>query len=351
MLPEKWFIRVTKDNYSEIDKWKRNTKWTDSARTYEAVCSDGDGVSIETAIYFKFKEICFEDFKKYVMEKEIIRYKLIKPEYEKAALNIAIKDDCGWSENAAYNFTKDSNAHKRLKEAGVLDLWFEPVYKEEFKVGDYVVIKRKDSWSSASGCSNVPEQGVNYTGKITNLVEKDDHTAVTVCNKGFDLNKSKVRYATENEILECLKEEFIKRTGIDVGSKITEENVVNIVTNFILFKKDSSLNRGLNSSFTDNWFKRNPNEKYQLGIKAGTSTFSPDCTLAKNDVVVNEYTATYSGNYVHFGCAKIDIDLFKDLIKIIETAYLGNRNIKSVTIGKGTFTIDQIKQIVSDYDK
>lgn len=75
------------------------------------------------------------------MEKEIIGYKLIKPEYEEAAK--AICDECVyWRRNDLYNL--DAKTEKlsipNLKNAGVLDLWFEPVYRGEekvFKVGNF----------------------------------------------------------------------------------------------------------------------------------------------------------------------------------------------------------------------
>lgn len=80
-----------------------------------------------------------KDFKLETMEKEIIGYKLIKPKYRHAAEAIVIQYDPyydfkKWDLNLEKDgdmFTKDSEQSKWLKEAGVLDLWFEPVYKQE----------------------------------------------------------------------------------------------------------------------------------------------------------------------------------------------------------------------------
>ncbi len=68
------------------------------------------------------------------MEKEIIGYKLIKPKYRQAAIEIT--GFYGDSERfieymCKETNVKDGNFVKNLKEAGVLDLWFEPVYKQE----------------------------------------------------------------------------------------------------------------------------------------------------------------------------------------------------------------------------
>lgn len=80
------------------------------------------------------------------MEKKIIGYKLTKPEYEQAAVLICkakggvdVKDFKIDFEDQCC-FMKDAICEKWLKDAGVLDLWFEPVYKKENQVkpGDYL---------------------------------------------------------------------------------------------------------------------------------------------------------------------------------------------------------------------
>jgi len=65
--------------------------------------------------------------------KEIIGYKLSKPEYFKAASEIA-DDTEQWNSNLqrdGWMFSNDCFNQNALKEAGVLDLWFKPVYKSE----------------------------------------------------------------------------------------------------------------------------------------------------------------------------------------------------------------------------
>lgn len=92
-------------------------------------------------------QITFEQFQKHIlkqetMKKEIIGYKLIKPEYRHAAEAIVSQYDPyydfkNWDLNLEKDgdmFTKDSNQSKWLKEAGVLDLWFEPGYKEKKQI-------------------------------------------------------------------------------------------------------------------------------------------------------------------------------------------------------------------------
>lgn len=62
------------------------------------------------------------------MEKKIIGYKLIKEEY-KVAVN-SILDSIGNVLNYN-NITVDPSTHNLLKQAGVLELWFTPIFQEE----------------------------------------------------------------------------------------------------------------------------------------------------------------------------------------------------------------------------
>ena len=64
------------------------------------------------------------------MQKEIIGYKLIKEDYYNAAMNLA--PNCFFSGHKI--FDKTTTAIKHWKDAGVLDIWFEPIYKSEEKI-------------------------------------------------------------------------------------------------------------------------------------------------------------------------------------------------------------------------
>jgi hypothetical protein len=64
------------------------------------------------------------------MKKEIIvGYKLIKPEYESAAAKIIGNEGAKLIDLGDRNFDINSRVCDKLREAGVLDLWFTPVYK------------------------------------------------------------------------------------------------------------------------------------------------------------------------------------------------------------------------------
>jgi hypothetical protein len=87
------------------------------------------------------------------MNKKIIGYKLIKPEYVNAV--ISITGIYGYDNpvefiNNYFNspFTIEGNFIKSLKQAGVLDLWFEPIYEKEV-IPEYVeCIELPKSWTT-----------------------------------------------------------------------------------------------------------------------------------------------------------------------------------------------------------
>lgn len=71
------------------------------------------------------------------------------------------------------------------------------------------------------------------------------------------------------------------------------------------------------------------------------------------DITINGYKGEFFDNYVKFGCAKIDRSLFyvlnDDIKRIIPEE--GYKSITSVTIGKGTFTANEIEEIAEYYNK
>jgi hypothetical protein len=115
------------------------------------VCNKNEGSNLYWSLYWSLESskkcypsypvLTFQEFKeKYLNmeEKKIIGYKLTKPEYEKAANQITGTENL-ILHSKNYNFQIDSLAYDRVVKAGVLDLWFEPVYEqEEFKIGDWV---------------------------------------------------------------------------------------------------------------------------------------------------------------------------------------------------------------------
>lgn len=123
-----------------INLWAPKFYW----RFYDAYIRPGYSLQDYSTAYhnqehFSSKTITFEDF----MEK-IIGYKLIKPEYEeavKAMISFNWWDLCAKNNLSrhGWHFSTGSIIEKIMRDAGVLDLWFEPVYEKNFKVGDWII--------------------------------------------------------------------------------------------------------------------------------------------------------------------------------------------------------------------
>jgi hypothetical protein len=146
---------------------------------------------------FSVKEFLKEE----TMEKKIIGYKLTKPEYEKAANQITGTENLILhSQN--YNFQIDTIAYDRVVKAGVLDLWFEPVYEEEkFKVGDWV--------TTTTEIANCYEK--YKKGEVFQLTEIQCEYVYFSPRQA--VSKDRIRKATEEEIKKAQIIELPKING------------------------------------------------------------------------------------------------------------------------------------------
>lgn len=134
----------------------------------------------DTGSYEKVRIIQIDQIKELNLEKEIIGYKLIKPEYSEPASMIVFGNEAG----ILYMEADRKSYVDKLKKAGVLDLWFEPVYKKEefFKKGD---------WVSFEGIS----------GKIITTQVKDwTSLSYYKLKNGLEPPKHLIRKATPEEI-------------------------------------------------------------------------------------------------------------------------------------------------------
>lgn len=135
-LPEKWYVKATLENRDILRIWTQGiyTIWEDNKIV---MLSDKmwEYINYVSSLY---EEITFEQFKKYVLKqkemKKIKGYKLIKPEYKKAAIEI-VNLFVDWNKGRSFESTMSNNPDnyyiEKLTEAGVLDIWFEPVYEDE----------------------------------------------------------------------------------------------------------------------------------------------------------------------------------------------------------------------------
>lgn len=152
VLPEKWC--VFSDQNKIITDWFDENKTgsydfkelvnTDLMFCYPAVekwiYTDNPHSCSRSVKPDGYTEITFEQFQQFVlktektMEKKIIGWKLVKPEYKEAIKKIADAENFdfeGFEINGVSSFT---HVTKKLKEAGVLDLWFEKVCAPKYSL-------------------------------------------------------------------------------------------------------------------------------------------------------------------------------------------------------------------------
>lgn len=203
-----------------------------------------------------------------IMERKLIGYKLKEEckQYENAAVALSPGSLDFRILSLGVAFTPKSYAAKKLQEAGVLDLWFSPVYEEipQFKAGDWVVFDVKkakkvglstETWnknhilkvSSVFPAINQNLQNLDFKGF------ENPHS--TLCNHSSFGNRSDMfRFATKEEVEEATKpKEFtLLYKGLPIkfnGDKIVfprcsedyvfTENELNYVFNnrYVLYKE------------------------------------------------------------------------------------------------------------------
>ena len=256
-------------------------------------------------------------------EREIIGYKLKEDckQYEEAALKIM---NTRWGD-PKYHVTVNS-VIKNLIKAGVLDLWFEPVFKEEFKIGDWVTCGRDVIGRIVEHCKSFADSW--------SLDAKGDLEKYNSCSE------SGLRLATSEEIKKTLVEEAIKR-GFKGGVKI-DKTSLNYVGHTMFWTLSSS-----SSGFTyepsrdELQWSASQDIVYRNGKWAEILPSYPQ-------IEINGYKGEFFDWGVKFGCAEIDKDVFIRLGQLGQGLNRCNRALESVVIGKGTFSKDQIK-LIADY--
>lgn len=144
--------------------------------------------------------------------KIIIGYKLIKPEYADSVKQIS----CIETINNPVEYINDYFSNKTtgnfldsLRKAGVLDLWFEPVYEELYKEGDYIFLSKSGGRITGpiiDGFCRITTIGIGkflgtlYHGKYKNYYVINNDSLYTTDN-----NDSTIRKATPEEIKSATK--------------------------------------------------------------------------------------------------------------------------------------------------
>ena len=158
VLPKNWYIILDAKNKSLVQEWWSQyepinyRKWNyGSAYGWE-----NKKVSNRVPGYFnelEGTEITFEQFKKHVLgmkDKKIIGYKLKDESKSKAvdALTKEVQYKYLMGNPKVYDVIMNAFSIRDFKEAGVLDIWFEPVYEKEYKLPVIAGYEGKDLGNS-----------------------------------------------------------------------------------------------------------------------------------------------------------------------------------------------------------
>lgn len=167
-LPKLWCIKPSDELKDWMMTWeKENRKSMNVAFTYGScyyylkVSDNFKSWDYRESMPTGYTEITFEQFKKYVIKQtpgKLIGYKF-KPEFkrlEQSVANMLAITTASWERNLSLDgwaFMPNSQNAIDLREAGVLDVWFDKVYEEdkpktiEFQMGDPLqkIVVSKDS--------------------------------------------------------------------------------------------------------------------------------------------------------------------------------------------------------------
>jgi len=225
----------------------------------------------------------------------------------------------------------------------IVEEW-EAVYKSEFEVGDIVV--------SLNDCAGIRREGEVF--KVLALEIKGN----IYYKKHIHGNPINFRIATPTEVEDYMAKDLLEeaKKRYPVGTRFIPAHMserygsMSIVTNDI-FKIAKRQSNGISIyAMTDEG-------KYFNGdIQYGNTTFDRIvCFEGKwaeisstPFIVINNYVGIFFDDYVKFGCAQISKQLFLELYAVKDSAWT-NREVESITIGKGAFSKDQIKEIAEYY--
>lgn len=171
-----WVVRITnKENHAKLKAiFPKMYEFVNSI-FYYLVATNNAGSSCDKTDYpsTNYNVINFEDID-FREEKKIIGYKLVKPEYAQAARAIM-------TFNPNKSIGSSSDFAKAFKEAGVLDLWFEPVYEPEKPKEELISIGSFNLKVTKEGIFHKYENITSYVNHINNFFKLD--------NFGFSTNK------------------------------------------------------------------------------------------------------------------------------------------------------------------
>ena len=180
-LPKKWCIAGA--HFNEVVEWFTKTIGREpmynisSYFHYPLFNVHGSIACTSAEIQEGYTEISLQYFKdnilnsKEMKNEKIIGYKLKDQKYFIPASLIIFDNESGlknWDSDKYMSISEHQHATEKAKEEGILDLWFEPVYEEEYKLpvinGYKGRLIKKTGWGDGIleyGCARIPTKLIN----------------------------------------------------------------------------------------------------------------------------------------------------------------------------------------------
>ena len=225
-LPEKWCIKTDiQEVVDYCNKYGKIPPYSKSVKIYAHFPSPDGYCTTFYEIKNGYTEITLEQFKKHVLKQEnmkIIGYKLKenlwvneyrKEDFLKGVCAIGILKNTPTVEEINKSVSLlIPDVIDNYRKAGVLDLWFEPVYEDEYKVGDYFVCIKERQYFKGE---------LNKVYKIINL----DYDVLYYDNYS-SIHIDRCRKATPEEI-KASQKEIVKLTSSsgDFELEVSKEGI------------------------------------------------------------------------------------------------------------------------------
>lgn len=303
-LPNKWCILITKDNLDILNQYLKENKhkypayskywkvYLDNEESWFYSESDINNKYAHSSVvlYKEFTLITTEQLLKYynlktnkMEDRKIVGYKLKDNLWvSESRKNLFLKGVCNIGilhiENPSIETINNvmssiiPDVIGNFTKAGVLDLWFSPVYEQQFKIGDWVYIEN---------CEDGALGALHRVGQITDKKATDGKSSdypngikVNINGRiwtiGKDFNSVKLRLATPEEIKTVQTKTLVLG---DKGIKITiGKNSIEAENKVISIEAINALHNYLTNSFDVPGLPWSC--KFTSNIKIGCSYFS-----------------------------------------------------------------------------
>lgn len=286
ILPEKWCIKTNPEIDEILINWRGGRY---ECPMKEAVLlSDKYWISSKRNFFSDYTEITFEQFKKYVLKqtdmKKIKYYKILKKVWGLNGTDFSVGSKLDILNKQSLPYFESLGL---LKDTTI----FEPVYEEEFKIGDVVYIKEAQNGAYGANNSFGIITDEKFSVGIINSLSLRVNIKGSVWGIG-DPDKCDIRLATEKEVEEyknnLLLEETKKR--YPVGTKF--------ISSYDNRTKDEIIN-GEFFWYDNNHIVVNSINGCSVYINGKWAEILPF-----PDITINGYKAKFSEDYVEFGCQK-----------------------------------------------